>query len=262
MKEILDSLNFIRDYIGALSTGIEKFAEVLPIYIKQEFETKSKQKLNSTQSVFMNALRMETVENVMIIELDPNEWLANAVEKGASPFDMREGLLKSPKAKFSRKGFRYMLIPINGNPKATPPPSEKGQEIQAKILEVLSRNKFGKPKTWLMMGGQLRETQKALTDDPDMKGFVRSRMHKSPEAYFSKKSKPKWEYVLFRAISDNPESKSFDGWKHPGIQPANIFPEVQSWMDGNLDRILNDIIERETSAVLDKLKKGTTEGGM
>lgn len=255
MEEIKKTLNFVKEYVGALGDGMEKFVQVMPILIRQEFQTFARQKLNSTQNVFMNALQMETVDNVMIVELDPNSWLANAVEKGASPFDMRENLLKSPKAKFSKKGFRYMIVPMDGSPKKKAPPSEKGQQIQAKILEVLNQNKFGKSKTSLMMTGQLRETQKAKTDDPEMKGFIRSRLHSTPEGFFNKKSKPKWEYTLFRAISDNPESKSFEGWQHPGIQPANIFPAMQNWLDTNVDRILNDIILTETEAVIKKFAR-------
>ena len=37
------------------------------------------------------------------------------LEDGYSPFDMKKGLLKSPKAKTSKEGYKYINVPINGN---------------------------------------------------------------------------------------------------------------------------------------------------
>lgn len=41
-----------------------------------------------------------------------NPLFFNIVEKGVKPFDMKKGLLASPKAKRSKKGIRYITVPI------------------------------------------------------------------------------------------------------------------------------------------------------
>jgi len=39
-------------------------------------------------------------------------WLATAIESGVDPFDMKPGMLASPKAKVSKTGNRYLNVPI------------------------------------------------------------------------------------------------------------------------------------------------------
>src|SRR5271166_3260456 len=68
--------------------------------------------LHSTREKYLNALslRPEQVDGVWVINLDQS---ARFIEDGLEPHDQLPDLLKSPKAKVSKSGQRYVVVPFN-----------------------------------------------------------------------------------------------------------------------------------------------------
>lgn len=240
LLEILENAN---NYVSAVQRGFDNFVQTLPILTKQHMEVQSKNKLGDrTQQNFMSAVSTKMINNILVVELDPDNWLANAVENGADPFQMKEGHLRSSKAKISKQGYRYMRIPIGVNKKSSPG-TDKGKEFQKKIVEVLNKPKFGMKKLKMKLDGSVAVAQEVLTNDPDMGGLYRIQHYADAASFHGKKRPFKTDMILFRTMSDNPNSRS--KWEHPGIKPAHIFRNTEQWLEQNIDQILNNIIDLE-----------------
>lgn len=240
-QQIVEILEEAQNYVGAIQRGFDTFKKVLPVTVRQQMEVFSKQKLNSTQQTFMDAVKVTMADEVLVVELDPDNWLANAVETGADPFSLKEGHLRSPKAKTSKEGFKYIRIPIGKN-KHDKPGTDKGKMFQQKILDVLNKPKFGIQKLKMKLDGSVSVSQKILTDDTDLKGFYRVQTFIDAQAYHGRKRPFRTDYILFRTMSEKPGTSA---WEHPGIRPAHIFRETEKWLERVMDHLLDQMIEQE-----------------
>ncbi|MEM4380555.1 MAG: hypothetical protein QXL01_07745 [Thermoplasmatales archaeon] len=249
MQDFLSLAEFIKNYASAIQTGFDKFVQASPVFAKQQIERLAKRKLNFTRDAYLEAVKVRLVNNVLVIELDRDSWIANAVESGVSGFNMKEGHLKSPKAKTSQKGFKYMVIPIGKQKDGSGGNTEKGQAFQAKVNQALANKKFGLTRLKAMVSGQIVQMQQVLSDDVDLSGFYRYRQFESAEAFHSGK-KPQWQYVLFKAMSENPESKS--KWEHPGIQPVHIFRDTERFLLENMPKMLDGLLEAEIQKLISR----------
>jgi len=251
MKEILDVIQYLQNYIAALEVGVHKFIQALPIYTEQHIRQEANRKLNTTKEQYLSAVSAKIKDYVLIVELDRDNWIANAVETGADAFNMKEGLLNSKKAKRSKKtGFRYISIPISKD-KNVPGGTEKSQDYNARLNQILIQPKFGLKQLKSQLDGSVVETQQIQNTDEKMGGLYRTRKHKSAEAFHSGKSRPKWQFVMFRTVSDNPVSKTGAKWDHPGIKPVNIFRSTEQWLNQAVDTMMGSFIQSE----LDKVRK-------
>ena len=248
MKELIDGFKFLEEYTKALKTGIDTFTQALPVFTQKQIETEARRQLNSTRDNFLSAVTAKVDNYVLVVELDPDNWLANAVENGISGFDMREGLLNGKNAKISKKGFRYASIPMDKDPNRDPSGSPEAQDIQSRIQEVLLKPKYDRMKVTMNTDGTMYQSQKVVHDDAKVQGLYRTRKFDSPSEFHSGK-KPNWQFVMFRTISDNPLSASAGGWQHPGIKPANIFRKTERWLYDAIDPMLEGFIKSELEKI-------------
>ena len=266
MQDLINAAFFIQSYIDALSRALDATAFMLPGLVQQEIETQAKNKLSTTRDAYISALSVRMDDYVLIMEIDDKNWLACAVEKGASSFDMNQGLLKSPKAKVSKSGYRYMSIPMGKEAGGKAGPSDRSKEIQRKINEVMKRpsfkadkmgsiNKFhtkfgGQYTPGIYPGGAIVQSQRIDTADPDISGLYRTRIFSNSEEFYqkqaSKKGMPQWHLVMFRTISENPLSKH---WIHPGITGINLLKQTESWTWGIVERLLDENIKQELRSI-------------
>lgn len=197
----------------------------------------------------MNATKIEMRENLFIVEIDPENWLANAVEEGTDPFDMRKTLLTSPKAKTSKSGYKYMSIPIAQLKGKKPTEgSDKAAQWQAKINEVLNKPKFGISKLKAKLDGSVVSTQPVVSGNPALPGLYRVQTFDSMDSVAAKKRPVKSQYILFRTISENPAKAQ--GWQHPGIAPGKMLTELELWLGATAESLLAKMIEEEIQKVL------------
>ena len=249
MKDLLLIIEYLKNYVDAIGKGIDKFAEALPILTKQHMTTLANRRLDSTKEEYLSNIKIKMNDYILVVELNTDSWLANAVETGVGQFDMKEGLLNSPKARVGKSGARYIRIPIGKDPnKKNEGGSEKSKEFQQRIVDVLMKPKFGSKKIKMNPDGSLFESQKVLAADPMVAGLYRTRQFEQAEDYYAGKKKPKWQYVLFRTVSEKP-SKTGATWEHPGIQPVRIFTETERWLDQSIGQLLDDFIQSEVEAL-------------
>jgi hypothetical protein len=245
--DIQKLVEFMQGYARAVSSGVNAFAKALPVLINQDIKNRANKKLDTTKADFLSAVSVKLNEHVLVVELDKDNWVANAVESGVGQFDMKRGLLSSPKAKRSEKGYRYMFVPIGKKKDGKPADNDKSREYQKRINEVLAKPIFGNRVMSQHQDGRVFERQEVLTNDPLVKGLYRTRQWESAKQLFSGGMKPAWQYVLFRTVSDNPLSKA--DWKHPGIQPVHIFRDTEQWLNSNAENLLVSFIEDQMKAI-------------
>ena len=253
MRDLLAKLEYIKNVADAMTNGIDKFIQSVPIYTKQQLKAETRKRLNTTADHYLGHVKVKLTDYILIVELDRDDWLVNALESGVGAFDMKKMLSTSRSANMSKAGYRYMSIPM-GKKKGGTSGTEKGQEFQKKINDVLEAPKYGMRKLKTLMNGSVVESQQVLTSDPMMKGLYRTRQFDSPEAYHSGKKKPDWQHVMFRTMSENPLSRS--KFEHPGIKPANIMRAVNNWLAQNLGPLLESFVEAEVNSVNDRTKSG------
>ena len=162
------------------------------------------------------------------------DTLSSLLEFGQNPRDLNSIFLR--KAKLSKKGTPYKIIPINDQkniPYATVglPLAVSQQDISYFINtmspEIASHVILSK------MGRFSRSNVKTTTYKPAGKFMI------------DKKSQKFRTVVSPSSPNTNKLSTPADMWKHPGIRAALIGDKVSGWMEENRSRFMSPIFKRE-----------------
>lgn len=151
------------------------------------------------------------------------------IEKGIQPFDQKEGLLNSPKAKRGKDGKRFITVPYrHGTPGTVGLPAmPPNVHSIAKNLGFSRRNGLlkslwtGNRYTW---GGRLGDSPIGQRSQiGGARQDAQGRGYTWKTGMFSgmvKMGKPNHaQYLTFRRVSDNSDPRS---WQHPGVKPRPI----------------------------------------
>jgi hypothetical protein len=138
---------------------------------------------------------------------------AGAIEKGFERFDMKPGLYASPRAKVSRKGYRYILIPIRR--------FRRGAfGLDPKEGEFTNPNySWWNKKTAEEVFGSVGEARKH--------GVVRTS---------AKKSHSQW--AQFICVSERTKPVGSAGWWHPGMPPRPVAHATAKQMGPHIQRLI------------------------
>jgi len=150
---------------------------------------------------------------------------AKIIEDGIEPFDMKAGLLASPKAKVGKDGKKYITVPYrHGTPgSVTMQAMPKSVYNLANNLGFSRRNGMikafftGRRYTW---NGKLTESthgQRSHSGDHPGVGYTWKTGQYSGMVRMGKQGHT--QYLTFRRVSENSDPRS---WKHPGVMPRPI----------------------------------------
>lgn len=203
------------------------------------WETEARNKLKKSRSQYLRAIQIDSRGPfVGVAYLNPASWIANAVEIGADAFDIKQGLLNSPKAKTSSKGSRYITVPFRF---ATPQAIGDNELFSGIMPEDIYRAAMNQQK--LADSDQGSKGLK-LADIPSQYQIPKSaalrkdvkhtqfqiaqgtKMTSIYEGLQREASGSGW--VNFRRVSDNSEEDSF---QHPGIEPRDLATHALSGLD-------------------------------
>lgn len=171
------------------------------------------------------------------------------VEHGADSFDMRDTLLSSPKAKTSKEGYRYLVVPFRhmgptatgrnapalgsayrGGPVGNLIAFGLGRAVAAaaKRLAPTTSDATGATK-W---GGRLSEDE----GGPQLRGRHVTGIYSGMVRHGKTYAKGSGSFgSTFRVISNNPASLREDGggynWHHPGLRARNLISSVQEYVE-------------------------------
>jgi len=218
------------DVEGLMQYTIETVTSEFALMWDQE----AAQSLMKSRDQYRNALQVDSRGRFTgVVYLNPAVWIANAIELGAEPFDMKPGMLSSPKAKTGADGSKYMSIPFRfGTPGALAESSVFAGVMPSDIhSSVLKSEKAGTP---LQMGSiaskhhmpkshAYRNQLKAIGFDKMKKGT------KTTSKYAGLQRNARGSgYVNFRRVSEKSDPEAF---LHPGVQARHLGDKAYSRLD-------------------------------
>jgi len=147
------------------------------------------------------------------------------IENGIKAYDQKQALLRSPRAKVSKSGSRYLTVPFRHGVPGAVTMAAMPQHIYdaAKTLTYSRKNNFltamitGKKYSW---GGKLQDTsegQRSHTAPHPGRGYTwKTGLYSG----MVKVGKPRHsQYLTFRRVSSNSDPAS---WQYPGVKARPI----------------------------------------
>jgi hypothetical protein len=199
---------------------------------------------SSIQKTYRDALSFEKIEEgVWIVNLDSK---AMWIEEGLDPYSMYDTHLRSPKAKTSVEGHKYLTIPFKHNKN----PSEQSASAQNLTTQIRKELKDrGIPYKKLELGpdgspriGRLHAFNidsakpSAKAKDPALKGLT---IYQTKQADGSIRR----DIMTFRVISE--KTKGDGRWQHPGRDASQLMDEAFRWAETTWEtQILPELLKK------------------
>lgn len=162
-------------------------------------------------------------ENVKGKNNKPAKMFSEMVEKGVKSFSIKDALLASEKAKTSKDGIKYIIIPM---PVHTP--SKKGQgkmssrfggrEMTNEVYKIVKNG--GK----ISKGTMLTTTSGKEIDIGGLTKFETRQFHS--------------QYGIFRCVSQKSQ-----GWQYPEKSPRPVFPSVIDYVNKRVAEIVDELCQ-------------------
>lgn len=210
--------------------NLKSAVKQLSLNVAAEGDRLAASKLRSSRDTYRNAIKYEEVgEDIYVVYLDPN-GPAKYFEEGWSGFDMKPGLLNGPKARFTKKGIKFNIVPLQQQPFSKDAPKPSTLVDTRNAIKNLLKDKNIKKDIKKLNDGTTITTFRNV-ENPMLKGLTKV----SKQYQKAKQS----QYFLFRMVTSNSKPES---WQHPGYQPgAQIFKELEFYVVANIDRIIKSL---------------------
>jgi hypothetical protein len=175
--------------------------------------------------------------------------MANNYEFGMPSFDMktvRPGWLGGSKAKVGADGHKYIVIPFRHSVSSSTNIQYSGKAVKANLKQELKKtvkqyglDKMIRTATGAVVEGPTTRVPKNADTHKYLQGLVRIQkgLSATNAAGLQRGSS---QLMTFRIMSENSDA---DSWIHPGLPGANIMSEVEKYVDKELDRIIDIILE-------------------
>jgi hypothetical protein len=203
------------------------------------------QKLHTRKETYIQALSISKDDDAWLLVLDES---AMWIEEGQSPFDMKPGLLNSPKAKQGKNG-KYLVVPFKhdkGTAQTTLTQTVAASMSQNGIpFADIEKGADGNPKTGLLHKFDIAGPNKTSKSPGQGHGPIGSPMQgpsgipflKGVNVYQKqgkdKMGKPRTERFIatFRTVSEHSK-----GWMNNGTEAMNLLDETMEYMMEKFDR--------------------------
>lgn len=252
------------DFLDSLKPNIQKTmgeaAAALAAATKAHIAEQANMKLHTRREQFLEALD--------VMQLDATTWVVSLdekaawIEEGMPARNLLEDLLKSPKAKRSKDGSQYLVVPFQHNKSSrTPGQNLLLNTIKSALKDVgLSPNKVqlgsdGKPKLGLVhrvdiqdspvknehnnMGhGPMGSVVQGFTGIPLLKGVrIYQRMGKDKQG----NDQVQRHVMTFRTASSKQGPPQ---WDVKALEGQHFFDEAESWAKEQLDKQYKEIADK------------------
>ena len=206
------------------------------IAILNKWKKLANTELKTTKKEYIEGIAIKLDNDTISFELEG--WLPNAVEKGLSPFDQKEGFRKSRKAKHKKDGTGwYLTIPFRHATR----PTTSGMFSSTMPRAVYDAAR-GLEKGQSLSLDQLSQRNRGLGVRPEVtsqRGQVFGQYtHKTSVYQGIQKKTDTWagRYVSFRRVSDLSDQNAFI---HSGIRAYNLLDKAVAGVD--LEKIKNEV---------------------
>ena len=226
---------------GAIDDLMEYTAKQVTAEFAYLWGREAKQTLKSTRNEYINAIQIDTRGRFSgVAYLNPAAWLPNAIEVGASGYDMKQGFLASAKAKMGKEGphitipFRFAGSSAIGESSVfsgiAPP------EIERAVSKSTSRgglglseipSKYHIPRSTAGKAGVLKSVS-----------FEKRTTLQTKSIYEGLKKHTSVGYINFRRVSLKSAPHAF---QHPGFEPRDFAYKALDKLD--IEGLLTDTID-------------------
>lgn len=247
----IDISDFVREWRlsgAAAATFAGSILNELGVRFVDQLKVNAGRELRQTRQEYQRAIYMERPdEQTLIIGLAG--WLANAIEQGIGPFDMKEGFKRSDKVQFSKSGMWYMTIPFRHGIESTLGDSSVFSTIMPASVHAIAKQKLRDSENVLTLKDlppemQLKNVRREVTNLQTGQIF-REYQHKSPiyEGMRRFGNNRNSQYVTFRRVGEMSDRNS---WVHSGITAHNLFAKtLQSFPVADIvSQVKEDFLEK------------------
>lgn len=215
----------------------KKFAE--------QWDNEAKKSLGSTRALYRSAIEIGGRGRFTgIVYLNPAAKIPNMVEMGAPSYDMKTGLLSSPKVKHGKNGDPYISVPFRF---ATPDAIGESEGFAGKLPDSVFKEVQKSPSTPLGLGSigtrhRMPKSQALRSKMKDMKSKVgKLPTSQQTSKYEGVKRNSKGSgYVNFRRVSLRSDSAAF---MHPGFVARNLAIQALDKFESQIPRMLEIAID-------------------
>jgi hypothetical protein len=236
---------------------VETFrAEVRRIAIAahEEWKRLAQTRLKTSRDIYVNGLRQsesfrerkvgrEDVYDITLVGRMPNNF-----EFGMASFDMkavRPGWLGGAKAKVSKEGKRYVVIPFRHS---TGPSRRFGYTGKAaaarldrevkKVARDYGLNRMIRTAAGKVVAGPVKRAPNKSPIHSYLRGLTRIQ---KPTSGTTKTGKQRGQGYLmtWRIMS---EKSPADSWIHPGLQPMNLLREVENFVNDEFEKAVERVL--------------------
>lgn len=187
------------------------------------------------------------VGGTTVFELTLIGRMPNNFEFGMDGFDMkavRPGWLGGARAKTSKEGHKYVTIPFrhslssaaaiqySGKAKRDNLRTELKNVVRAYGLDKMVRSATGQ-----VIPGPVKRAPNVPSIHPYLRNLTRIQQPISGRTPGGKQ-RGQAQLMTWRVMSEKSPASS---WIHPGITAANLMPEVERWIDQELDTLIESM---------------------
>lgn len=245
----IDTLDLSAEF-SLTRSDVDDLMEYTVQEITKEFalvwEAQAKQSLFASKREYIDSIRVDSQGRFTgIAYLDPVTWLANAVEEGAPEFDMKEGLLRSPKAKQGKNG-RYMTVPFRfATPGSIGESSAFAGVMPAAIQQAVQKQEKegggGLSMSNIPSQHQMPQSH-SMRRKLQSEGFARLQKNTAMTSKYAglKRNSLGSGYVTFRRVS---EFSDADAFIHPGIQARHLAEKAEALFTTTIPRRVDMLID-------------------
>lgn len=206
-------------------------------------------RLKSSRADYINGLRQAESFSVRVMgastifEIALVGRMPNAFEFGMAGFDMkavRPGWLGGAKAKTAKDGHKYITIPFRHSMSSAANLAYTGKAARAdlkgelrKVVRKYGMDRMVRAATGQALEGPVKRIPPNAPTHSYLQGLTRVQQRTSQP------NRAQGQLFTWRVMSERSDPGS---WRHPGLKAANLLGEVESWVDRELDGVIDLIL--------------------
>lgn len=241
----IDGLDIaLEDIEAATFEAVQYAVEQAVINTYDEAKRLAQERLVTTRADYIKGLNLESPSaNVWIISLNgkiPNMW-----EDGFPSFDMKPGLLAGPNSKFGKNGEVYNTVPYRHQIYSKVATNKAGPTLRDAAKILIFKQNLNKT---IRDGATNRPVQGLAgklgpTTVKNLQGLAKYQntynSAKTVNGQIQAFQTTQSQYLTFRRVSTASDPSK---WIHPGYKGAQIFPDLEHYLDFEVDNILKILL--------------------
>jgi hypothetical protein len=235
--ELKGQLPNVKQQMGSILEAVASEA-------RREWVKLARERLHSTSSTYIEAIGAPKRKGTTI-EIKLGGAMPNMIENGCPPFDMKKGLLRSPKAKRDKKGNKYITVPLRmksagaygGSPPVLPSPIYR-QALNLKFGQSLTLPK--KYEGWGLktrLSADLKKWGHYTWKTSPFQGVTRVQRFPGLTPLGLPREKL-GKMMTFRRVSTKSDPNS---WIHPGFTALNLIEKTAEKVNSIFPKILDSV---------------------